>query len=107
MTCSPAAKVAASSCRKAPVMKNRAVLLAIVGACAFSPPAHAVGCFTGAVAGGIAGHYAGHHAVLGAIGGCIVGHHMANEQAKDKAAAAAQGQQAPPPGAPAPNSGSY
>lgn len=46
-----------------------AALLAL----AFSTPANAIGCFSGAVAGGIAGHVA-HHGVLGAIGGCVAGH---------------------------------
>ena len=81
------------------------VTLALTLASAISPaPAEAKGCLKGALVGGVAGHYAGHHAILGAIGGCIVGRHLANEQAKEKAAAAAQGQQAPQPGAPAPNS---
>jgi uncharacterized protein YcfJ len=80
-------------------MKNKAVLLAIVGACALSaPPAHAVGCLTGAVAGGIAGHYAGHHAVLGAIGGCIAGHHLKKEQERQAIKPAT-----PPPATPAPS----
>ena len=55
-----------------------------------SPPAAAKGCLKGALVGGVAGHYAGHHAVLGAVGGCIVGRHLANEKAKEDAAAAAQ-----------------
>src|SRR5580700_552635 len=72
--------------------------LALMLAPAISPaPAEAAGCLKGALVGGVAGHYAGHHAVLGALGGCIVGHHLANQQEKEKAAAAAQGAQAPQP----------
>jgi len=78
-------------------MKIKAVLLAVAGACALSaPPAHAIGCLSGAVAGGIAGHYAGHHAVLGAIGGCIAGHHLKKEQDK-KLQGQANKPAAPPP----------
>jgi hypothetical protein len=40
---------------------------------AISPPAHAIGCLSGAAAGALAGHMAG-HGVLGAVGGCIAGH---------------------------------
>jgi outer membrane lipoprotein SlyB len=79
-----------------------ATLALIVGLAVSPAPAEAKGCLKGALVGGVAGHYAGHHAILGAIGGCIVGRHLAAE--KDKQNAAAQGQQAPQPAAPAPNS---
>jgi hypothetical protein len=74
-----------------------------LGSVISAAPAEAKGCLKGALVGGVAGHYAGHHAILGALGGCVVGHHLANEKDKQNAAAAAQGQQAPQPGAPAPN----
>jgi uncharacterized protein YcfJ len=49
-----------------------------------TPPAHAIGCFSGAMAGAVAGHMAG-HGILGAIGGCFAGHayhkHQLNQQA--------------------------
>jgi hypothetical protein len=41
----------------------RFALIAVI-ALALASPAHAIGCFMGAVAGGIAGHVA-HHSVLG------------------------------------------
>ena len=54
------------------------------GVTAASPPAHAIGCFSGAIAGAVAGHMAG-HGVLGAAGGCFAGHayhkHQLNQQA--------------------------
>ncbi len=78
--------------------------LALALGSAISPaPAEASGCLKGALVGGVAGHYAGHHAILGAIGGCLVGRHLANQQEKGKAAAAAQGEQAPQAAAPAHN----
>ncbi len=43
------------------------------------PPAHAIGCLSGAAAGALAGHMAG-HGVLGAIGGCIAGHQWHKHQ---------------------------
>jgi hypothetical protein len=56
-----------------------------LGGVAFSsPPAHAIGCFSGAVAGAIAGHMAG-HGVLGAAGGCIAGHTYHKHQLNDQA----------------------
>ncbi|MGA2042028.1 MAG: hypothetical protein ABSG83_01515 [Roseiarcus sp.] len=54
--------------------KSTFIAIAAFGALA-APPAHAIGCASGAVAGGVAGHMLHHHAVLGAIGGCIYGHH--------------------------------
>lgn len=42
-------------------------------------PAHAIGCFSGAVLGGIAGHMA-HHGVIGALGGCVAGHEYNKSQ---------------------------
>jgi outer membrane lipoprotein SlyB len=51
----------------------------ILGLATATAPAHAIGCFSGAVAGAVAGHLA-HHAVLGAIGGCIAGHHWHKQQ---------------------------
>jgi uncharacterized protein YcfJ len=80
-------------------MKFKAVMIASAAVALLSaPPAHAVGCLTGAVAGGVAGHYAGHHAVLGAIGGCIAGHHLKKEQQRKKA----EGAMHPAPVAPPP-----
>ena len=66
-------------------MKIKAAFAAIVAVGALSaPPAHAIGCLTGAAAGAVAGHYAHHHAVLGAIGGCIAGRHLHNEQVRKR-----------------------
>jgi outer membrane lipoprotein SlyB len=66
-------------------MKIKAILIAATAVSLMSaPPAHAVGCLSGAVAGGVAGHYAGHHAVIGAIGGCIAGHHLKKMQARKR-----------------------
>lgn len=66
-------------------MRNFLIAICAVAGVSFvSVPAHAVGCFSGAIAGGIAGHMAG-HGVLGAAGGCIAGHayhkHQLNQQA--------------------------
>lgn len=80
-------------------MKFKAALLAAVAAGLLSaPPAHAVGCLSGAVAGGVAGHYAGHHAVIGAVGGCIAGHHLKKVQEQKRL----QQQAAPAPAPDAP-----
>lgn len=66
-------------------MKIKAALIAVAAIGALSaPPAHAIGCLTGAAAGAVAGHYAGHHAVLGAVGGCIAGHHLRKEQERKR-----------------------
>ncbi len=48
-----------------------------------APPAHAVGCVSGAAAGAVAGHVAGGHAVIGAAGGCIVGHELAVKKERE------------------------
>jgi hypothetical protein len=48
-----------------------------------APPAHAIGCLSGATAGAVAGHVAGGHAVIGAAGGCIIGHELAVKQARE------------------------
>jgi hypothetical protein len=78
-------------------MKIKAALIAVAAAGLLSsPPAHAVGCLSGAVAGGVAGHYAGHHAVIGAVGGCIAGHHLKKVQERQKL----QQQAAPAPATP-------
>jgi outer membrane lipoprotein SlyB len=45
----------------------------LLGLAVATPPAHAIGCLSGAAAGALAGHMAG-HGVLGAVGGCIAGH---------------------------------
>jgi hypothetical protein len=50
-----------------------AAAFGMLGGLAFSPPANAIGCFSGGAAGAVAGHMA-HHGVLGAIGGCVAGH---------------------------------
>ena len=87
-------------------MKIKAALFAVAAIGALSAsPAHAIGCFTGAVAGGVAGHYAGHHAVIGAVGGCIAGHHLRKEQERKRREQLAHPVEpaAPPqPGSPAP-----
>ena len=76
-------------------MKMRATLLIVaVLAAGGSAQANAAGCLKGAAAGGIAGHFVGHgHAVLGAVGGCVAGRHLANQKAKEDAAARLQTQQ--------------
>jgi hypothetical protein len=59
-----------------------AVTLFCFGA-ANPPPAHAIGCLSGAAAGSLAGHMAG-HGVLGAIGGCIAGHQWHKHQLREQ-----------------------
>ena len=66
-------------------MNSKAALMVAAVGFLSAQPAHAIGCFTGAVAGGVAGHYAGHHGVLGAVGGCIAGHHLKKEAERKKA----------------------
>ncbi len=66
-------------------MRRFLIAVGVLGGVALSsPPAHALGCFSGAIAGAIAGHMAG-HGVLGAAGGCVAGHayhkHQLNQQA--------------------------
>jgi hypothetical protein len=56
----------------------------VLGLASATAPAHAIGCFSGAVAGAVAGHMA-HHGVLGAIGGCIAGHQWHKHQVQQKA----------------------
>lgn len=48
-----------------------------------APPAHALGCLSGAAAGALAGHMAG-HGVLGAIGGCVAGHEWHKHQLREQ-----------------------
>jgi len=48
-----------------------------------SPPAHALGCLSGAAAGALAGHMAG-HGVLGAVTGCVAGHGWHKHQLREQ-----------------------
>lgn len=75
-------------------MKIKALMFAVaVLAVATAGQAEAAGCLKGAVVGGVAGHFVGKgHAVLGAAGGCLAGRHMANQKARENAAAQAQTQ---------------
>ncbi len=59
--------------------KTLFAIVAMLGLGVISPPANAIGCFSGGVAGAIAGHMAGHGAV-GAAAGCVIGHHEANKR---------------------------
>jgi outer membrane lipoprotein SlyB len=64
----------------------RAMIFAAGIALAWSagtPPAHAIGCLSGAAAGALAGHMA-HHTVLGAVGGCIAGHQWHKHQLREQ-----------------------
>ena len=67
------------------------LLTALVGA---APPAHAIGCVSGAMMGGVAGHYAGRHGLLGAAAGCALGHRQAVANKRAAQAARQQQQQA-------------
>jgi hypothetical protein len=54
-----------------------------LGFAAATPPAHALGCLSGAAAGALAGHMAG-HGVLGALGGCVAGHEWRKHQLREQ-----------------------
>jgi hypothetical protein len=58
-----------------------AVMVLSLGAA--TPPAHALGCLSGAAAGALAGHMAG-HGVLGAVGGCVAGHEWHKHQLREQ-----------------------
>ena len=78
---------------------SRIALVAALSSGLFvAAPAQAKGCLKGAVVGGVAGHVAGHHGVAGAVVGCAVGHHLAAK--KDREAAQAAANPAPPASAP-------
>ena len=57
--------------------------VALLSSGTFIPPAHALGCLSGAAAGALAGHMA-HHGVLGAVGGCVAAHEWHKHQLREQ-----------------------